>query len=67
MSKQKINYSDAINELEKILSDLENNQEINMDLIASKVKRSTELIQFCKEQLHELDVEVEKMIEKLED
>ena len=67
MSKQKINYSDAINELEKILSDLENNQEINMDLIASKVKRSTELIQFCKEQLHELDVEVEKMMEKLQD
>lgn len=66
MSKLKITYTEAVAELETILADLENNPEVNMDLISSKVKRAAQLIEFCKKQLHELDEELEKMLEALD-
>ncbi|MDD3321805.1 MAG: exodeoxyribonuclease VII small subunit [Paludibacter sp.] len=67
MSKQKISYSEAVAELEKILSELENNTEVNMEVITQKVKRAAELMEFCKKQLHELDAELEKVLENLDD
>ena len=66
MTKTKLTYTEAVAELEKILVDLEQNTEINMDLISGKVKRAAELMEFCKKQLHELDVELEKMMEQLD-
>lgn len=66
MAKQKITYNDAIIELENILADLENTQEVNMDLISEKVKRAAVLIDICKKQLHELDSEMEKIIDQLD-
>lgn len=66
MSKQKNTYTDAVSELETILHELENNQEVNMDLISEKIKRAAFLMEFCKKQLHELDVELEKMLEQLD-
>ncbi len=66
MAKLKITYTEAVAELETILADLENNPEVNMDLISSKVKRAAELIEFCKKQLHELDEELDKMLEALD-
>ncbi len=66
MSKQKLTYTDAVSELETILHELENNQEVNMDLISEKIKRAAFLMEFCKKQLHELDVELEKMLEQLD-
>lgn len=67
MTKQKMTYTDALAELEQILSDLENNQEINMELISEKVKRAAVLMDFCKKQLHEMDTELEKIMSELED
>lgn len=66
MTKPKISYSEAVQELESILHELENNQNVNMDLIAEKVKRAAFLMDFCKKQLHELDEELEKMLEQLD-
>lgn len=66
MSKQKISYSEAVAELEKILSELENNSEVNMDVIAQKVKRAAELMEICKKQLHEIDNELEKILEDID-
>jgi exodeoxyribonuclease VII small subunit len=65
MSKVKLSYTEAANELEFILAELESNSEVNMDIIADKVKRATFLMEFCKKQLHELDEELEKIIEDL--
>jgi exodeoxyribonuclease VII small subunit len=65
MTKQKQTYTEAVAELEKILAELENNSEINMDVISEKVKRAAVLMEFCKKQLHELDAELEKMMEHL--
>ena len=66
MTKQKLTYTEAVAELEQILAELENNSEVNMDVISEKVKRAAVLMDFCKKQLHELDVELEKMMEQLD-
>ncbi|MEA4984437.1 hypothetical protein SDC9_38875 [bioreactor metagenome] len=66
MKENKLTYSGAIAELEQILKQLENTDEVNMDAISSRIKRASELIEFCKKQLHTLDGELEKMIVKLE-
>jgi exodeoxyribonuclease VII small subunit len=67
MTKQKLTYTEAVAELENILAELESNSEVNMDVIAEKVKRAAELMEFCKKQLHELDEELEKMMADLGD
>lgn len=66
MSKQKISYTEAVAELEIILAQLEQSSEVNMDLISEKVKRAAVLMDVCKKQLHELDVELEKMMNDLD-
>jgi exodeoxyribonuclease VII small subunit len=66
MGKHKLTYTEAVAELESILVELENNSEVNMDVISEKVKRAAVLMEFCKKQLHELDTELEKMMEHLE-
>ncbi|HLP06123.1 MAG TPA: exodeoxyribonuclease VII small subunit [Paludibacter sp.] len=66
MANIKLTYTEAVAELEQILADLENNPDINMDLIAGKVKRAGVLMAFCKKQLHELDEELENMISGLD-
>lgn len=65
MVKSKQTYNEAVAELEKILGELESNTEINMELISEKVKRAAILIEACKKQLHEIDEELEKMLENL--
>ena len=62
---KKLTYTEAVAELEQILAELENNSEVNMDIISEKVKRAAVLMEFCKKQLHELDEELEKMLEHL--
>jgi exodeoxyribonuclease VII small subunit len=66
MTKQKLTYTEAVAELENILAELENNSDVNMDVISEKVKRAAVLMDFCKKQLHELDTELEKMLEHLD-
>jgi exodeoxyribonuclease VII small subunit len=65
MSKVKLSYTEAANELESILVELESNSEVSMDVIADKVKKAASLMEFCKKQLHELDEELEKIMEHL--
>ena len=66
MTKHKLTYTEAVTELEGILAELENNTDIHLELISAKLKRAAELMDFCKKQLHELDEELEKMIEELD-
>lgn len=62
----KITYADAVSELETILKQLENTDEVNIDDISSKVKRASELMEFCRKKLQVLDIDLEKMIANLE-
>jgi exodeoxyribonuclease VII small subunit len=66
MTKQKLTYTEAVAELEKILAELDQSSEVNMDVISEKVKRATVLMDFCKKQLHELDEELDKMLGDLD-
>lgn len=65
MTKTKLTYTAAVAELELILEDLERSPDVNMDVISGKVKRAGVLMEFCKKQLHELDEELEKMMDQL--
>ena len=67
MSKNKLTYTEALTELEAILAELESNSDVNMEIIAEKVKRAATLMEICKKQLHELDSELEKIINSLDD
>lgn len=66
MSKSKRTYTEAVAELEKILAELENDSEINMEMISEKVKRAAQLLENCKTQLHEIDTDLEKILENLD-
>jgi len=58
-------YEQSVAELEKIVSELENSKEANIDELNIKVKRAGELLAICKQQLHQTDVELEKILEQI--
>jgi exodeoxyribonuclease VII small subunit len=58
-------YEHSVAELEKIVSELENAKETNIDTLNAKVKRAGELLTLCKRQLHETDAELEKILEQI--
>jgi len=66
MSKQKPTYNEALTELEQLLAELENESGLNMDTVSEKVKRAAVLLEICKKQLHELDTELEKILEQID-
>jgi exodeoxyribonuclease VII small subunit len=63
--KKELTYTEAVGELEAILKELESTTEVDMDRISERVKRASELMQFCRKQLTELDKELEKSIREL--
>lgn len=63
MSKT-INYTEAIVELESIVSDLEN-ATIGVDELSEKVKRAAELIKFCRSKLTSTEKEVNAILQNL--
>ncbi len=65
MDKNKLNYKEAIIEIEDIVAKLENNQ-LDVDDLSKKVKRVSELIAFCKSKLHSTEEEVEKMLKSID-
>ena len=50
MAKKKLTYTEAVAEIEQIIARLRGEQ-IDVDTLASEVKRATELIAQCKAQL----------------
>jgi exodeoxyribonuclease VII small subunit len=66
MAKKSFTYKEAVQELENILRELENN-EAEVDELTAKVKRAAELIRFCKSKLFETDKEIEKIIRNLDE
>jgi exodeoxyribonuclease VII small subunit len=58
-------YSLALTELEKIIGEIES-EEINVDILAEKVKRASELIKFCKGRLKNTEEEVKKVLSEIE-
>ena len=60
-----LNYSQAIEELNKLVQDLQGD-DIDVDQLSEKVKRASFLIKFCKTKLRDTDEEVKKVLEELD-
>ena len=65
MAQKELSYNEAINEIEDILSKIEN-EELDVDELSSKVKRVSVLIKKCKKKLTETEDQVQKILEDIE-
>jgi len=63
MAKQEISYKEAVTEIEKILSKIEEG-DLDVDELTKNVKRVTELIKICKEKLSKTESEVTKILDE---
>ncbi len=61
-----INYTQAFDELQQIVSEMEDGQ-ISVDELATKVKRASELIRICKNKLTTTEGDVQKILKELEE
>lgn len=61
----KISYTEALTELESILSAIEEEQ-VDVDDLAVKVKRSAELIRLCRARIEAATIEVETIVDEME-
>ncbi len=57
-------YQQAIEELEAIVNEIEN-EEISVDELSEKVKRASQLIVLCKTKLTKTEQEVSKVLEEM--
>jgi len=57
-------YIDAFNELQQIVTDIEIG-DVNVDELASKIQRASELITVCKAKLVASEEEVERLLSQL--
>jgi exodeoxyribonuclease VII small subunit len=64
--KEKINYTEAFEELQQIVNEIEEG-EISVDELSKKVKRATELIRICKTKLTSTEEDVQKILKELEE
>lgn len=62
--KKEIPYTQAITELEEIVSSIEN-EDVNVDELGLKVKRAAELIKICKNKLHNTEEEVNSILKDI--
>lgn len=62
---EKMNYSSAFAELQQLAADLEND-EISIDELSDKIKRASQLLEFCQEKLRSTEEEVKKVLSKME-
>jgi exodeoxyribonuclease VII small subunit len=61
----KINYTDAFQELQTIVAEIEKG-EISVDELSEKVKRASQLIKVCKLKLTTTEEDVNKILKELE-
>lgn len=60
-----LTYQQALEELTDLVNELEN-ENIPIDDLAEKVKRASDLIQYCQSKLTHTNTEVKKIIAKLD-
>jgi exodeoxyribonuclease VII small subunit len=63
---EEINYTEAFEELQTIVADIEEG-EISVDELSIKVKRAAELIKVCKNKLTSTEEDVNQILKDLED
>jgi len=61
--KKSLKYEEALNELENIVSQMEND-ELDIDNLAEQLKKAQALIKLCKSKLDCADAEIKKILSK---
>lgn len=64
--EKKIKYEDAVNEIEQIVSKMENN-ELDIDQLTVQLRRAQYLIKLCKDKLTKTDSEIKKILDDGDD
>ena len=64
--EKKISYTEAIRELEAIVTEIEEG-EITIDTLSEKVKRASELIKICKAKLTATEEDVSKILGEIKE
>jgi exodeoxyribonuclease VII small subunit len=59
-------YAEALSELEGILAELER-ADVDVDVLAARVQRATQLISFCRERIGNAKVQIETAVAGLAD
>lgn len=65
MKTNETTYSSAIRELEEIVTEIESG-EVDVDVLTVKVKRASELIKFCKDNLKGTQKAVNKVLDDID-
>ncbi len=60
-----IGYAAALRELETILADLEK-PDVDVDVLATKVERASELIRLCRERISHAQLQIENAVDGLD-
>ena len=66
MATKKVTYNEAISEIEEILEKIEN-EELDVDELAEKVKRVSSLLKMCKDKLLKTNEQVEQILKEMEE
>lgn len=65
MTEKKPTFNKAVEELEKILDQIESG-DLDVDELTGKVKRASELLRLCQSKLRDTEEEIDKIIEEME-
>ena len=63
--EKELTYKEAYTELQDIVREIEND-EVDLDVLQTKLKRASELIGFCREKLLKIEVDTEELISEIE-
>jgi exodeoxyribonuclease VII small subunit len=58
--KNKLSFDAAYSEMEKILTEIQSD-DTGLEELSAKLKRATELAEFCKKRLREIEDDIEKI------
>lgn len=65
METQEISYQEAYDELQAIVQEIEDNS-VSVDILSEKIKRAMFLIDYCKQKLQKIEIDIDKLIEDIE-
>lgn len=65
MAKKEQTYGEAMQELQDIMYRIEN-EDLDVDILLEEVKKAANLIKFCKDKLQKTNVEIQKILDKIE-
>ena len=63
MAKEEIKYEEALDRLESIVKQMEND-ELDIDVMGEQLKQAQKLIKLCKDKLTKADNEIKRILEK---